>query len=181
MLGGVLLSTLLLAAACGNATAPRSSGLASGSHTHQSTTTAPTSTTTTTTTIPCPSETGGTVPISEVCSSSGAPHFDTPAAAMQYLAQAWNSGNVQEVDYVTDPAGRSQMNSMASAMVNLQFDNCSANLTGDYTCFFTHDIAPTTSSTTYPNPNNYPPGEAVFTVGPASGPGWYLTYVEHCG
>jgi hypothetical protein len=27
----------------------------------------------------------------------------------------------------------------------------------------------------------YPPGEAVFTVAPATGPGWYLTQVIHCG
>jgi hypothetical protein len=73
------------------------------------------------------------------------------------------------------------MNSMASDMVNLQFENCTANPTGDYTCYFMHNITPTTSSTTYPNPNNYPPGEAVFTVGPATGPGWYLTDVIHCG
>jgi hypothetical protein len=100
---------------------------------------------------------------------------------MTYLTAAWNSNNVRELDYVTDPAGREQMNSMASLMVNLRFDSCTQNPAGDYTCYFTHDIAKSTSSTTYPNPNNYPPGEAVFTVAPAAGPGWYLTEVEHCG
>jgi hypothetical protein len=121
------------------------------------------------------------IPVEKVCSSAGAPHFDTPQAAMVYLAAAWNSGSVQRVDYVTDPAGRRQMDAMAAAMVNLQFKSCSQNPAGDYTCFFSHDITQSTSPTTYPNPGGYPPGEAVFTVAPAAGPGWYLTYVIHCG
>lgn len=98
---------------------------------------------------------------------------------MDYLADAWNANNVREIDYVTDPAGRAQMDSMASAMRNLQFKSCSANPAGDYTCYFLHDVAPAASP--YPNPQGYPPGEAVFTVAPADGPGWYLTQVEHCG
>jgi hypothetical protein len=100
---------------------------------------------------------------------------------MAYLSTAWNSGNVQQLDYVTDPDGRAQMNSMAAQMVHLEFKSCSVNPTGDYTCYFTHDIAPSTSSTTYPDPAGYPPGEAVFTVAPAATPGWYLTDVIHCG
>jgi hypothetical protein len=116
-----------------------------------------------------------------VCSGVGSPHFATPDDAMVYLASAWNSAIVQEIDYVTDPAGRQQMDSMAAQMVNLRFDHCSQNPAGDYTCYFTHDIAASDSSTTYPNPMNYPPGEAVFTVAPAGTPGWYLTEVIHCG
>jgi len=100
---------------------------------------------------------------------------------MTYLASAWNADNVQHLDYVTDPAGRQEMDSMATLMVNLQFKYCTANPAGDYTCYFTHDIARSTSSTTYSNPMNYPPGEAVFTVAPALAPGWYLTQVIHCG
>ncbi len=142
-------------------------------------------TTTTTTTVPCALSitpgTAETVPVSQVCSSSGAPYFDSPEAAMTYLAGAWNADNVQDLDYVTDPAGRQEMDSMATLMVNLQLKNCVANPGGDDTCYFTHDIAQSTSSTTYPNPMNYPPGEAVFTVAPASTSGWYLTRVVHCG
>jgi hypothetical protein len=76
---------------------------------------------------------------------------------MVYLANAWNSANVQEIDYVTDPAGREQMDSMAAQMVNLRFDHCSQNPAGDFTCYFTHDIAASDDSTTYPNPMNYCP------------------------
>jgi hypothetical protein len=100
---------------------------------------------------------------------------------MDYLAAAWNSNNVKELDYVTDPAGRQEMDAMAAQMVNLQFEYCTSNPTGDFTCFFNHDIAPSDSSTTYPNPQNYPAGEAVFTVAPATTPGFYLTQVIHCG
>lgn len=101
---------------------------------------------------------------------------------MVYLAAAWDKGDQQEVDYVTDPNGRTEMDAMAPQMNNLQFKSCTPNQgAGDYTCYFMHDIAPSTSPTTYPNPNNYPPGEAVFTVAPAARPGWYLTQVLHCG
>lgn len=131
--------------------------------------------------LPDRSGAAGTVPLYQVCSSQGAPHFDTPQAAMTYLASAWNAGNTRQIDYVTDPAGRDQLNSMASLLVNLRFKSCTANPAGDYTCYLMHDIVPSTSPTTYPNPMNYPPGEAVFTVAPASGPGWYLTQVVHCG
>jgi len=122
-----------------------------------------------------------TVPVIQVCPSAGVPHFDTPQAAMAYLANAWNTGNVQQIDYVTDPNGRAQLDSMASVMVNLRFDHCTSNPAGDATCYFMHDVIPSTSPTTYPNPMNYPPGEAVFTVAPAATPGWYLTEVIHCG
>ncbi len=135
--------------------------------------------------MPCPYSgtpaSANTVPVDQVCAPSGTPHFDSPAAAMTYLAAAWNSNNVEDVDWVTDPSGRQELDSMASLMVNLKFKNCTLNPTNDYTCYFTHDITPTTSPTTYPNPGGYPPGEAVFTVGPADAPGWYLTDVIHCG
>ena len=178
-----MLMTAALAAACG-----ANASKAAGPPVTAPPTSAPASTTTaapTTSTTICPLAvtpgTAQTVPVDEVCSAEGAPHFASPDAAMVYLAAAWNSGNVQEIDYVTDPAGRAQMDSMATLMVNLRFKSCTANQAGDYTCYFTHDIAASTSPTTYPNPGGYPPGEAVFTVAPADGPGWYLTQVVHCG
>ena len=180
VLCGALLVAAVALASCGSST-PARQGL---SHHSPSRTTAPAhpaGTTTTGCSLDKSLDSTGTLPVGSVCSSAGTPHFASPDAAMAYLAHAWNSGNVQEVDYVTDPAGRDQMNSMAAQMVNLQFKSCTANPAGDYTCYFMHDIAPTVSGTTYPNPNNYPPGEAVFTVAPASTPGWYLTEVEHCG
>jgi hypothetical protein len=182
--GATTLLLLVLAAGCGVGV----NRVATNSPPAPTATVAPEPPTTdvaTTTTAPCllPSTPGtaNTIPVNEVCSSSGAPHFETPDAAMTYLASAWNSNNVRELDYVTNPAGRAQMNSMAALMVNLQFKSCTENPAGDYTCYFNHDIAPSTSPTTYPNPAGFPPGEAVFTVAPAIGPGWYLTNVIHCG
>ena len=191
--GGLVLAVgavLSLAAGCASSPGRASAGAGpAGSQSTSSnaitTTTLAAPPTTTSTTVPCSlSASAGSnesVPINEVCSSQGTPHFDTPEAAMTYLAAAWNSGNVQEIDYVTNPAGRQEMDAMAAQMVNMQFKNCTANPAGDYTCFFSHDIAPSTSPTTYPNPMGYPPGEAVFTVAPAETPGWYLTQVIHCG
>lgn len=191
-LGSIAVVSIVAAAGCGTPTKGTDTNASSASTALPTLTTivpaSTTSTTTpaaTTTTIPCTlSVTPGspeTVPVDEVCSASGAPHFDTPQVAMTYLASAWNTDNVQALDYVTNPAGRQQMDAMASLMVNLQFKSCTQNPAGDYTCYFMHDIAASTSSTTYPNPGGYPPGEAVFTVAPAGGPGWYLTYVIHCG
>jgi len=186
---GLTIGVLLTLAGCGvDVTHSASPGLpdstVSGS-TAPIASTPTSSTSTTTTTLPCllPSTPGtaDTIPVNQVCSSAGAPHFDTPGAAMTYLARAWNADDVQELDYVTNPAGRAQMNSMAALMVDLRFKTCTANPAGDYTCYFTHDIAPSTSPTTYPNPEGFPPGEAVFTVAPAATPGWYLTNVIHCG
>jgi hypothetical protein len=190
-LGLGVTALVLLAAGCGMGASSRSANttathgqVAAGTTAAGGTGTTGT-TIATTTTAPCALSgspgSGSTVPVNEVCSASGAPHFDTPEAAMTYLASAWNAGNVQEIDYVTDPAGRQQMDSMASLMMNLQFRYCTRNPAGDYTCYFMHDIAASSSSTTYPNPANYPPGEAVFTVAPAATPGWYLTNVIHCG
>jgi hypothetical protein len=167
-------ATALLVAACGSAASTTPD-------VQQTTSTIAASTTTTSCPLSSTSGTADTVPVNSVCSAAGSPHFATPNVAMHYLATAWDSGNVQEIDYVTDPAGRQQMDSMAAQMVNLRFDYCSQNPAGDYTCYFTHDIAASDSSTTYPDPTNYPPGEAVFTVAPAAAPGWYLTEVIHCG
>jgi hypothetical protein len=179
LLCGALLAAAIALASCGNSSP---SNKAASAHT-SSNATETTKATTTTTACSLNQSLGetGTLPVGSVCSSAGTPHFSSPNAAMAYLANAWNTGNVQEIDYVTDPAGRDQMNSMAAQMVNLKFKSCTENPAGDYTCYFMHDIAPNVTGTTYPNPGGYPPGEAVFTVAPAATPGWYLTEVEHCG
>lgn len=171
-----------LVAGCGSPSNRASSSGQAGGQVQSTTTSEPS---TTVATVPCSLPgtpgTANTVPVNEVCSPTGAPRFDTPEAAMIYLADAWDANNIQEIDYVTDPAGRRQMDSMATLMVNLQFKSCTRNPAGDYTCFFSHDITPSSSPTTYPNPAGYPAGEAVFTVAPAAASGWYLTNVLHCG
>jgi hypothetical protein len=183
ILGGALLVAAVALAACGSSTpsGQAASKTTTTTHSKASSKHSNSATTTTACALNKSLDETGTLPVGSVCPSTGTPHFTTPAAAMAYLAKAWNEGNVQELDYVTDPAGRDQMNSMAPLMKNLQFKSCTENPAGDYTCYFMHDIAPTVSGTTYPDPEGYPPGEAVFTVAPAATPGWYLTEVEHCG
>ncbi len=178
-----LAAAVLWAVSAGCASKPGggAAARAAASNRHVGTTPVPAATTTTVCALNGASGTSQSVPIDNVCSSTGAPHFDTPQAAMAYLADAWNGHDVQEIDYVTDPAGRAQMDSMAAQMPHLTFKSCTQNPAGDDTCYFTHDIVPSTSPTTYPDPGGYPAGEAVFTVAPAEQPGWYLTNVIHCG
>ena len=190
-LGGVALGLVaLMAAGCSASghTSARSQSIKASEP--SSSTSAPSTISTSTTLPPCnltasSTQTGQSVPVNQVCSSAGAVHFATPQAAMVYLTNAWNSGNVRELDYVTDPQGRSEMDAIASEMVNLRFSSCSPNPgRGDYTCYFTHDIVksstPTTESSTS-STDGHPPGHAALTVAPASGPGWYVTRLDYCG
>jgi hypothetical protein len=103
-----------------------------------------------------------------------APHFDSPQAAMTYLAAAFNARNIVDLNHVTNPAARAQLNDMHSMAVDLKLDYCTRRPEGDYKCTFTHEY-PTTDKTRGPNP-----GHAVFLVGPALTPGWYMTVYESC-
>ncbi|MCW2544560.1 MAG: hypothetical protein JWM40_2112 [Frankiales bacterium] len=102
-------------------------------------------------------------------------HFTTPEAAMRYLATAWNHDDLASLKHVTDPAARDLLVGMKTEATNLSLDHCTLNKgVGDYTCVFNHDY-----------PKGYQTdklhGTAVFTVGPAARPGWYMTYFESCG
>jgi hypothetical protein len=102
------------------------------------------------------------------------PHFTTPQAAMVYLAAAFNERNVVDLDHVTNPGARAQLNSMHSMAVDLKLDYCTRQPAGDYQCTFDHKY-PSTDKTRGPDP-----GHAVFLVGPAATPGWYMTVYESC-
>src|ERR1700691_4992575 len=113
----VILLSAAVAAGCGSANASKRLGggttptmasstaasAAPASITVPASTTSTTPPTTSTTICPLSLTPGTprTVPVDEVCSATGAPHFSSPDAAMDYLATAWNSDNVQEIDYVT--------------------------------------------------------------------------------
>lgn len=102
-------------------------------------------------------------------------HFATPEAAMRYLATAWNHDDLVSLKHVTDPAARTELLGMKTEATNLRLNHCTRNAEqGDYTCYFDHD---------YPKGYTGTKGEgkAVFTVGPADRPGWYMTYFESCG
>jgi hypothetical protein len=103
------------------------------------------------------------------------PHFDTPQAAMIYLARAWNTNDLVSLKHVTNPDARAQLDEMHHEATNLRLDHCDHNPEGDYTCHFEHDYPP--GYTVPPDA----PGEAVFLVGPADTPGWYMTVFQYCG
>jgi len=105
--------------------------------------------------------------------SPAKPHFDTPEAAMNYLAAAWNNNDLVSLGHVTNPAARSELNAMHSEATNLRLTNCVRRPQGDYECFFAHDYPAALHATGT--------GKAVFLVGPALTPGWYMTVFESCG
>jgi hypothetical protein len=107
--------------------------------------------------------------------AASAVHFNTPQAAMRYLASAWNRNDLVQLKHVTDPLARDALQLMHDEAANLTFDHCTfTKARGDYECFFTHGF-----------PKGYkskgPVGTAEFTVGPATKPGWYMTYFIECG
>jgi hypothetical protein len=106
--------------------------------------------------------------------TAGAPHFETPQAAMTYLAAAWNANDTTALRHVTNPAARDALDAMHSEAVNLRLDHCDRRPEGDYLCYFRHDY-PAGTATAQPG------GQAVFLVGPALTPGWYMTVLQSCG
>jgi len=104
------------------------------------------------------------------------PHFSSPEAAMRYLATAWNDRDAVALRHVTDPSARYQLDAMHSEAVNLKLSRCTRQPAGDYQCTFSHDFP-----SGYQRPMAEKHGEAVFLVGPALTPGWYMTVYQHCG
>ena len=95
---------------------------------------------------------------------------------MTYLTQAWNAHDLVAERHVTDPAARVLLDSMRSEAVNLRLDHCTKRPQGDYECHFHHDYPADTPTTIVGGV-----GEAVFLVGPADAPGWYMTVFVSCG
>jgi hypothetical protein len=106
-------------------------------------------------------------------SPTGPPHFDTPEAAMRYLATAWNSNDLVDERHVTNPAARDLLDQMHSMAVNLRLSGCTERPQGDYSCSFVHDYPAALHKAGH--------GQAVFIAGPARGPGWYMTVFVGCG
>ena len=102
------------------------------------------------------------------------PHFDSPEAAMRYLAAAWNGHDIAAMKPVTTPDGRDELINMYDEAVNLRLDYCEARSgQGDYDCHFSHD---------YPaKMHKKGVGHAEFLAGPARNPGWYMTLFVTCG
>lgn len=109
------------------------------------------------------------------CPHTKSPHFNTPEAAMRYLAAAWNRNDLADLCHVTNPNSRALLNEMHSEATNLSLNHCIKQPAGDYECFFDHDYPKAMK----PKPKGH--GHAEFQVGPAGTPGWYMTVFEGCG
>jgi hypothetical protein len=102
-------------------------------------------------------------------------HFDTPEAAMRYLAAAWNRGDITSLKHVTDPAARTELDNMHREATNLKLHHCTFTKgRGDYECYFTHDFP-----VGYKSETGH--GTAEFTVGAADRPGGVKTNFVDCG
>jgi hypothetical protein len=107
------------------------------------------------------------------CPGEVSPHFDTPEAAMVYLAYAWNRDDLADLCQVTNPNARLLLLDMHREAVNLRLDHCDKNAMGAYTCLFDHD---------YPKRmHKKGVGHTFLDVAAADIPGWYMTVYEGCG
>ena len=134
-----------------------------------------------------PTHTAGptTTPTPTAAPTSSAPavHFDTPEAAMRYLAAAYNRNDLAALKKVTNPDARNALESMRAEAVNLKLESCDRQPAGDYLCVFSHDYPPGYSpDTSHDNDEYYDGhGHATFVVAPADNPGWYMTVLLDCG
>ena len=107
------------------------------------------------------------------CPEGTTVHFDSPEAAMTYLAAAWNRDDLAALCQVTNPNARFELDQMHREAVNLRLKECGKVQIGQYSCTFIHD---------YPkHVHKKGTGRAWFDVGAADNPGWYMTVYEGCG
>jgi hypothetical protein len=107
------------------------------------------------------------------CPEGATVHFNTPEAAMTYLAAAWNRKDLAALCQVTNPNARFLLNDMHREAVNLRLMSCHNTGVGTYLCKFRHD---------YPaHMHKSGTGRAWFDVGAADNPGYYMTVFEGCG
>lgn len=102
-------------------------------------------------------------------------HFNTPQAAMRYLAHAYNHHDRAQLHAVTTPTAFRQLMAMRSEAVNLRLLSCvpSGSGRGDYVCTFRHDYPASLHRSGH--------GSSRFLVAPALNPGWYMYKLLDCG
>jgi hypothetical protein len=121
--------------------------------------------------VPAATPTSSAQP-STAASGNTRPHFDTPQAAMIYLAHAYNAWDVTALHYVTEPRAFARLMDMRSDAFSLRLKYCTPNPRGDFTCYFRHDFPVSEHKTGY--------GQAVFIAAPALTPGWYMYQFQSC-
>ncbi len=102
------------------------------------------------------------------------PLFDSPEAAMRFMAAAFDRRDATALRAVTTPESRRELFDMWPKQVHLRLSSCQRESDGTYTCLFPHDPPPGMK---------VPPGGVVatMTVAPAARPGWYLSGIITCG
>lgn len=107
------------------------------------------------------------------CPGGVSPHFDTPEAAMTYLASAWNRDDLADLCQVTNPNARLLLLEMHREAVNLRLNHCNKDGVASFSCVFDHD---------YPKRwHRKGVGHTYLDVAAADIPGWYMTVYEGCG
>jgi hypothetical protein len=109
--------------------------------------------------------------------ATGQVHFNTPQAAMRFLATASNHDNVAEIHKVTTPGSFKLFMGMRPELHNLHLQNCSATGHGDYICNLGYSYE--YKNQTGKHWNNDASAQVV--VAPAIDPGWYLYTFITCG
>ena len=113
-------------------------------------------------------------PIKEpTCPGGPTVHFDTPEAAMTYLAAAWNRDDLAALCQVTNPNSRFLLNDMHREAVNLRLQKCQPMDIGLYQCSFVHDYPKRMHARGH--------GQTWLEVAAADNPGWYLLDYVGCG
>jgi hypothetical protein len=121
-------------------------------------------------------------PAATPTSTAAAVHFDTPEAAMRYLASAYNRNDLAALKKVTNPSARDALEAMRAQAVNLRLKSCERQPAGDYECDFRHDYPPGYSPDDgHADEDQHDGGHATFIVAPADNPGWYMTVLLDCG
>jgi hypothetical protein len=107
------------------------------------------------------------------CPEGQTVHFDSPQAAMTYLAAAWNHNDLAGICQVTNPNSRALLNDMHREALNLQLKKCERMDVGLYACTFTHDYPKHLHAKGH--------GKTWLEVAAAQNPGWYLLDYVGCG
>jgi hypothetical protein len=95
------------------------------------------------------------------------PHFNTPQAAMTYLAAAYNSDDTAALHAVTGQKAFTSLQDMRASDLDLQLVSCWPRRTGDYVCSVQYN-----ASASGPHPGTS--RVAMLIAAPALNPGWYM-------
>ena len=101
------------------------------------------------------------------------PHFNTPQAAMAYLAAAYNRDDIAALHAISTPQAFTSLRAMRASDTDLRLTSCAPRQSGDYVCGLRYSY-----SARGHNPESM---AATIIAAPALSPGWYMfRFVEGC-